>query len=332
MPMIKWRRWEQLAIEQMDPAIKLRVCPCFEVMGSREHNNFIAKFEKSWNAPALVDYSDPEGKLSKERQLEYTVFLIAAATQKLPVTPVLSIETACSATAPFLKHIRNLGSVALRIRPKDLTLTDELISQTSTSIKKISTLNIKVKIILDIGATPKIWSSSDISTFCQQVKKLSALGIVIYFVSGAFPGTIKHLKSGTRTIARRDWALWNAINCECNGLNIGFGDYGVAPPRQPKEEFPLRRLTRTTIRYTREYDWLIISTNGRTIANSVELSKTLVDDFRKHFRAGAYSYGDMLIQNRADPYIRSEKKKGGHYHITEAWSHHIALVVREQYS
>jgi hypothetical protein len=75
-------------------------------------------------------------------------------------------------------------------------------------------------------------------------------------------------------------------------------------------------------------DWVA---GWRGIRNSIALSEILVNTYAGDFKGATYSFGDRLIEERADPNLPAKKKRCGHYHITEAWSHHIAYVLKEQY-
>ncbi|WP_241090483.1 beta family protein [Pseudomonas viridiflava] len=124
--------------------------------------------------------------------------------------------------------------------------------------------------------------------------------------------------------------FWYDVNANVPNLGLGFGDYGTLSPEWT-EEILERRSNRIAIRYTRGVDWLILRADGKTTNDSIAISEILVNTYPKDFKGAPYSFGDQILSDRADPTVPVKKKRCGHYHITEGWSHHIAYVLKEQY-
>ncbi|WP_206862777.1 beta family protein, partial [Enterobacter chengduensis] len=111
---------------------------------------------------------------------------------------------------------------------------------------------------------------------------------------------------------------------------IGYADYGILAPTWT-EKILTRRGSRVAIKYTRDKDWLVLRAAGNKTNDSISLSVILTTIHKADFKGHGYSYGDDLIDDRANTNIPLKNKKCGHYQFTEAWSHHMAFVVKEQY-
>ncbi|MNY22216.1 hypothetical protein D3C86_1558120 [compost metagenome] len=152
----------------------------------------------------------------------------------------------------------------------------------------------------------------------------------MHLISGAYPASLASVKTGSANFKRSDWAFWNDVNAIVPDLTIGFGDYGTLSPEWTEETLELRS-NRIAIRYTRDSNWLILRADGKTTSDSIAISEILVNNYSSDFKGATYSFGDLIRSERADPNFPIKKKRCGHYHITESWSHHIAYVIKEQY-
>ncbi|MBU3057228.1 MULTISPECIES: hypothetical protein [Pseudomonas] len=331
IPIIKWQSWEQRALEQVETALRPRVRPCIEVRTSKQHLNLMNKLQKVWQQEVLVDYANPSGQLTHTRQTELLDFLQHAVQQKLLVSPVVGPSYLATLGARFTKLAASLPFVTIRLRLSALSVPADKLQLAQGAFAWLKAAGIKSTLIVDLGVSPKDWQPSEVSSFSQDLRSLAAIGYEsIHVISGAYPASLASVKTGAATFKRTDWLFWKDLNANVPELAVGFGDYGTLSPEWT-EQILERRSNRIALRYTRDDNWLILRAGGKTSSDSIAISEILVNTYPKDFKGAGYSFGDLLLSERADPNIPVKKKRCGHYHITEAWSHHIAYVLKEQY-
>jgi hypothetical protein len=331
MPIIKWQQWEQKALANLGH-IKSEILPCIEVRDSSQHANLLTNFAKVWSTQALIDYANPSGVLTGQRRVELSTFLRKAHQESYPVIPVvnpLDIETLQVPT--FMSLIQKFGEVAFRVRLDRYDMSDEDYLNIHDAQQTLKEANCDSILLVDLGVTPNSWSKDNILMLLGTIRRLKLLSFkTLHFASGAFPESLASVKTGHATFARNDWMLWKALNVAEPSLRLGYSDYGVLSPNWT-EEVLIRMSQKVAIRYATENEWLILRADAKTTEESIAISQILVTAHQQSFKGASYSFGDKLIADRADPSIPESLKKCGHYHITEAWSHHISFVVKDQY-
>ncbi|UZE01130.1 beta family protein [Pseudomonas mediterranea] len=330
IPVIKWQKYEQLALKKIDAALLPRVKPCIEARTSDQHTNLVKNLHTIWPHETYVDYSNPSGDLTAQRQAELMGFLKVAAAAKLPVSPVIGPAYLAGLGVPFLQATATFPSVAIRIRLSSFQLNPQVFQLVTGSLATLKAAGRKAELFVDLGVSPKGWAPADVQAFGVTMQLLSGIGYSsVHLISGAFPASLASVKTGSGKFERNDWKFWEAVSASVPALKIGYGDYGTLSPEW-SEQVLERRSNSIAIRYTRDDNWLILRATGKTAPDSVALSQILVNNYPDFKRKG-YSFGDDLLEQRADPNVALKLKKCGHYHITEAWSHHVAYVLKEQY-
>lgn len=331
IPIIKWQSWEQRALEAVDAELRPRLWPCIEIRTSTQHLNLLNKLKTVWPQEVLVDYANPSGQLTHTRQAELLDFLQHAVQQKIPASPVLGPAYLATMGSKFVSLAAALPYVAIRLRLSALTVPHDKLQLAQGAYAWLKAAGIKATLIVDLGVSPKDWQPAQIASFGQDLRSLAAIGYQsLHLISGAYPASLASVKTGTASFQRSDWLFWSEVNANLPDLAVGFGDYGTLSPEWTEKTLELRS-SRIALRYTRDNNWLILRADGKTTSDSIAISEILVNSYPKDFKGSGYSFGDLLLSERADPNFPVKKKRCGHYHITEAWSHHIAYVLKEQY-
>ncbi|EMB4856974.1 MULTISPECIES: beta family protein [Pseudomonas] len=331
LPIIKWQSWEQKALENVDATLIPRMHPCIEVRASRQHTNLLNRMKDVWPYDAFVDYSNPAGALTPVRQKELMDFARHAVANGLSASPVLGPDHLAAMGPQFLAVAAALPSVAIRLRLNALEVPQQKLQQAQQAFGTLQAAGIPSPLIVDLGVSPKDWSAAEIASFTHGLRQLAGIGYQsMHLVSGAYPASLAAVKTGVANFKRSDWGFWKDVNTHAADLRIGFGDYGTLSPQWTEDILELRA-NRIAIRYTRDDNWLILRAGGKTTQDSIAISQILVNGYPQDFKGAPYSFGDLLLAERADPAHPIKKKRCGHYHITEAWSHHIAYVLQEQY-
>lgn len=327
-PIIKWQQYEQKALSFLKEDVKKLVFPCLEVRDSKQHETLVLNFEETWNAPAMVDYSNPSGKLTDIRISELKDFLALSIKKKYPISAVLNpMDFNALASSSLIKSILKQSNVVFRLRLPNYFPDEEHVEACRHALTLFPEK--KHHIIFDLCNAPEIPSNIDCTLLGTRIRTIIALGFEkAYFISGAFPSTLASVKGGTKDFPRNDLALWKAFKARNPQLKIIYGDYGILSPGWT-EEILKRRGGSVAIRYTCNNSWFILRGTNATKSESRALSVLLINAYAEKFKGAEFSWGDKLIADRADASLPDSAVKAGHYHFAEAWNHHITYVVKE---
>lgn len=329
MPIIKWQKFEQYALLGLDEHFTGTTLPCIEVRKTTQHVDLMQGLAKNWRHAVLIDYADPEGRLSSARMAEFGAFLQYAGARAYPVTPVVDSRDMTELSDVLQQALKSFPVIALRVRVPSIGEAVSVLEQAKKSLELARGLSDSVRLIVDLGVTPHEWTSRDAKQLSEILRELQQEGPQsLHLASGAFPISLAQVQVGE--FARRDWKLWKEIQDGAPDLVIGYSDYGVISPEW-SEEALTKRSGWVAIRYTRLDDWLVLRADGNSKKHSEDLSILMVNVYQDSFKGARYSTGDHMIAVRADKYAPARQKKNGTYHVTEGWIHHVAVVVTEQY-
>ncbi|MEC3888092.1 beta family protein [Xanthomonas campestris] len=327
VPIIKWQKYEQRALLELTAAVAPRALPCVEVRDSKQHESMLACFSKVWKYPALVDYANPEGMLTKTRLKELNQFLKLVDGSGKLATPVLNPTTAAH---DFAAISTNLGDrrIALRLRV-DLPAMAMGVLTVKNALAAPGLPDRCDRLLVDLGRTP-VTQPADLAALAAALQTFKDLGFAhLHLSSGCFPASLSHI-NGIGEVERRDWKLWHHVQALAPLALVGYSDYGPLNPDWT-EEILQRRGSRVTIRYALDDKWRIVRGSRATKQESVAISYLFVTMYPHEYQGAAFSFGDKLIADRVDPTIPLNKKSSGHLHITEYWTHHISYVLTKQY-
>lgn len=333
MPIIKWQTWERLALLKMDADVLEHVRPCIEVRDSEQHARLLAELSTVWPRPALVDYADPCGQLTAARRAELLHFLQDPAGENPRFVPVLNpLDRSIQADAAMRRTVFSRPSVAYRWRT---VLDKHMAAQVPALLAAVTALPATDQgsmLIVDLGVTPATWTTSELEALKATLDACAAQRFTaVYLASGAFPESL----SAVQTLAkfdRHDWLLWSALAASAPGLTIGYGDYGTLSPLW--KETILKQgggQTRSNIRYATTNHWLVLRGASGKREECIAISELMTTVYSASFEGRDFSYGDLLIADRANAALPKKDRHCGHYRITEAWNHHMTYVVRKQY-
>ncbi len=328
VPIIKWQTWEQRALKELIPPVTSRTLPCIEARLPAQHASMLTSFANVWNQEALVDYSDPQGKLTATRINELIQFLTLVTGSGQLASPVLNPATA-AADFPLIDPHLGQRKVTLRLRLSSIedVVYGMAIVQAAMAVPGLTAKT--DRLIVDLGQTPT-YNATDKATLAGMLTTLKGLGFAhIHLASGAFPVSLAHI-NGTGAVERKDWELWTSVEALAPATLIGFSDYGPLNPNWSEATLK-RRGSRVIIRYALDDKWRIVRGQYSTKAESIAISKLFLNNYPTEFQGKPFSFGDGLIADRVDPTVPIKDKTGGHLHITEFWTHHISYVLKKQY-
>lgn len=331
IPVIKWQKAEQKALSAVGEELIEHVWPCIEVRGITYHEQLMSEVYHYWKGTALVDYADPSGRLVGRRMSEFESFLTVAGDKNYPIIPVIDSRDALELTEKMQQLLSTFESVVVRLRVEGLALEQEHLNQAEDACGVLSGLKISPRLMVDLGECPASWAPVAMRSFAGALGKLKAFGfLTVHLTSGAYPESLVDVATKAE-YDRNDWQLWKELNAAAPELGLGYSDYGILSPKWT-EEILKKIAKKVAIRYTRAKDWLILKAAGKRKQDSINLSVILVNTYAEDFKGEKFSLGDRQIAIRADDGVPDRNKKSGaSSHLTEAWIHHIAYVVKEQY-
>lgn len=332
IPIIKWQKWEQKALQHLDAQLAQKTLPCIEARTHQQQFNLAEKLLSVWPRPSIVDFADPGGYLTGGRANNFTTFLQEARTKGVAVIPALNPEDNIAiASASLMQAMVACGEILFRVRLPLFCVPDSTLQACQRIATRLSGQGARIRLLIDFQETPPDWGPNNLEDLAHSVQKfLTQSYTQVHFASGAFPASLESVKTGAGVFTRHDWRLWCEIQHALTGQPIGFSDYGVLSPTWSEKTLELRSKS-TNLKYTAQDHWLVLRTAGKTKDELIALSTLLVNIYPHLFKGAGYSYGDKLIADRANTTVPLKLKRCGHYNITDAWNHHIAFVVQEHY-
>lgn len=331
VPIIKWQKWEQRALRELQQPVIEQILPCLEIRDSSQHRSLLKSLGVVWPRRVMVDYANPDGILTSPRTKELREFCGLHPNAATNVIPVINPGDVAALGKPKLMALlHGHRQVAYRLRVGQYDSLDYAITTLENLMKDMPTPEDGALLIIDLGVTPATWSDAGVKALGTAVTRCTGLGFVsIHLASGSFPESLASI-TGAGVVDRRDWKLWSALSKAIPNVNLGFSDYGILWPRW-SEAVLTRRGGKATIRYACQDEWFILKGSSLQKAESIAISLLMTTVHAARFLGRAFSFGDRLIADRVDPAIPYKKKLCGHAHIAEGWTHHITFVVMKQY-
>lgn len=349
MPILKWKRAEQGALQGLTEEDKKYITPLIQFVMPKQApheqlEDVIKKFEgqlltipkkifEIWgNGPVFVDFS-----------LLFTIPLkikslntILKAGQKLGATftPVLYLNDDLAIKKAAYSHAKENGSgICLRLICSDLDssgLNQEIAKILSSSGLTEKDLDLLVDIKEVDNNEEKYGKYLNLS---QKIPHLQEWR-TFTFAAGAFPQDLSNYKIDEENLVpRAEWNNWMAHIDEGNlKRKPAFADYTIQHPiyREASQFFH----PTTSIKYTLDNEWLILKGQKHKFGMYLANADLLVNDGRYYY-GDDFSAGDRYIKEKADhlqTYMKNNASGGTG--STETWlkagiNHHLVLVAHQ---
>lgn len=258
VPILKWKRGERTAIQQLTGEIKDKIRPLFVILPDKEADTFIAEVIKVWgrDRPFYMDFHPN----FLEDDLAINDFLKSLFEEmegsKIQFIPVLSSVRDNNYIQIIKDNISLVtNGIALRVYADDL----DTFKKTVESLANTTEIeNDCIDVIIDLAhlTFPDGVLKALQGIVNRLIAEVKPLGFRSITVSGwSFPETLSGFtKNQITPLLRREWILWKEINK--NHPEVVFGDYGVD---DPYDVIPDQRVTIIpTIRYTQGDFWQIV--------------------------------------------------------------------------
>lgn len=344
VPILKWKRGEQYALEKLPADIKKRVLPLLEIVPVpydyaneveaktiAEHLEPIANnIQKSWglDAPVLIDlYMIEEYEKVDDIGTHPFQFIADNLTAKgcsfIPVTGINRAES-------YQEAVKILTTNGVCIRITDEDLIGDFNSGIEALLTRFSLGPQQVDLLVDfryVSPSDEARSILSASMILKLLPKAKAWRRLVFSCS-AFPENLSNISS-TNRIRRIEWHLWKKLYDSRNSLEFFpiYSDYGISHPYFA--DYDPRVMTMSAnIRYTSKNDFLIFK--GKSIKkHGWGQIRALAQELVSHpeYAGKDYSWGDNYIYNCAtNPNCTTGN--------AETWrrvgtNHHITFVVNQ---
>lgn len=337
VPILKWKRAEQSALQALEDKEKNVITPLIEVVmptvslyrnvGKKEERKRIAKTQEEISAEILQKFKEKRVKEIPDEILQswgtrpifldFTLLyngvqlktdslnqIVAAGTDKgLKVIPVFNLNDDQKIKETISENYKKYNQgICLRITPSDLTDTKTLNKKIETLLKDFNLSRKNIDLLIDIKEIKE--NGGQYIQFMnagQRIDNLSEWRNFI-FASGAFPENLSECKLDEPTsLPRLDWQNWSRhIKEKKLPRSPIFADYTI---RNPIFNEALQYFTPTpSIKYTLDNDWLILKGKMSHHEHYLANAKLLVEDMTGTFRGEKFSWGDKNIADKARYY------------------------------
>lgn len=324
VPILKWKRGERAAVENLHPSVKDCMRPMFRLLEEEDPADFIKDLLKIWgaNRTFYLDFadeynSDPIDFLSS--------LFTETAHQDIALIPTVNPKS----SAEFIQFISDhkqgfQDGFALMIR----TPTTKKIQDMILILQNIFALDIKkFDLILDWWDLCSVdndkidyFSKSTISLLESIEPKLFRSVIL---TGWSFPETIQTEPNKIGRLVRKEFVLWKKVRY--SKKYVLFGDHGIDDPFFPVFK-PVMRLV-PTIRYTKDDYWYLVRGSYdreaprdflqfRSLAKKLTTSTSL-------YMGPQFSWGDEMIEK-----VANGKAGTGNFETWVKYSlnHHLTYV------
>jgi len=349
VPIVRWKRGEQKALELMDPSVKAGMTPLIEIppitwdfekelpkITIDEHLSGVGqKVNKAWgrNAPIFVDayqvcIEDDERMQSGQHPLEYIIDdLYSEGLTAIPVTGISRGANYQDAVKNVIQKYNN--GYCLRLDDDDLDNLDPFINWSKSFFGQgLNTIDL----LIDFKYIDPKYESRMLRLVSGSVATIPNLTEWRTFTicGTSFPKDLSKIPTGTvGAIRRSEWHIYKKIMQTSLLRYPAFGDYIISNPEYIEVNPRLMQMA-AGIRYSTKDEFLVF--RGYSIRNpkyngwgqALELTKQIVR--HKDYSGRYYSYGDEYIYNCSIGEVSTGSP--------EVWrrvgtNHHLTLVVNE---
>lgn len=334
MPILRWKRGEQQALQLLTTPDKLATRPLLEVMSEAledddtdaSYDKLVKQLNKAWGSqsPVCLELGAFDAVVIAE------IFDRARAADILavPVTGVCRDAAHYAAVAAVARTDRR--GVLLRVTPDEIAEV-AFAQDMDTALTALRLKPSDVDVLVDAGfthVTPQMNVTSQ--TFLAVGLVSNVLGLKpwrsVTYAASAFPDSLASI-TGSGTLPRAEWTIWKNVAARLGAQgNIIFGDYAVAHPIYS----PVSYAGAANIRYTLEDVWLIL--RGRKVTGPqyggfgqyVTLAQALVTS--PNYSGPTFSWGDEYISECAAGTVSTGNMTTWR---AVATNHHITFVLRQ---
>lgn len=349
VPVLKWKRGERTALENLNPSLKEHLTPLIEIqpvpfdhqneMFSKSLDEHLIKVGEevkiAWNNKKSVfvdidtlyhneDFSD-ETLESGEHPLEFVIKAIEEnETSVIPVTGIYRTDAFHSA----VKDVYNIykRGVCIRLEESDLSDLNKLQQDLDSLMAYLSIEAANVDIILDYKQILPPKKDEHTNNLILTLARFPQLKMwrTLTLISTAYPKTLQQIPTSSNgSLPRTEWSIYNTLRDLELPRIPSFGDYTITNPDFVNIN-PRFLTIAAGVRYTTQSEFLIF--RGRSVKNNgfkqmVQICKDVVA--HPGYYGPDFSQGDKNIFDcsNEDTTTGSAEKW-----VTAGINHHLTVV------
>ncbi len=344
VPVLKWKRGEQKALEFLSQDLKPNITPLIEIVDvpydyvedrpAKTIDEHLLRFgeqlENSWGIPNPV-FVDP-GLLDPEITLEdgsqpVRYLYEQANNHHINIIPVTGLNRSEKYQAEIGEIIKSIKTVCLRVEDDDLL---EIETKINDFLDRLGTSPDQAHLILDFKYVDPIDEGKHIISLKSIIKTMPYLHDWRTFTlcCTSFPESLSSIYAGeANVIHRSERSIWNKMHELSNTIERipTFGDYCIANPYMVDIDPRMMQMS-ANIRYTVDNGFLILK--GRSIKKSGwEQLFTLAENLVKsHYYSGReFSWGDQFIYDCAN---KNEGPGNAEIWRRVGTNHHLNYIIK----
>ncbi len=349
VPILKWKRAEQAALQALGDQEKKLLTPLIELVMptvpffkkidkensvkkslDKRSAEIVRKFKEKrikeipdeilqcWGTgPIFVDftllYDGDQLKIDSLNEI-----ISAGITKNLKIIPVLNLNDDANLKKSFISVVeKSNNGLCLRITQSDLSDVEALNKKFEAFLKDFKLNKNIIDLLIDLKEIRELGGKYMQSiNSAQKIINLSDWRNFI-FASGAFPENLSECKLDEPTsLPRFDWQNWcDSIKSNKLTRTPVFADYAI---RNPIFNEATQYYSSTpSIKYTLENDWLVLKGKMNQSEHYLVNAKLLVEDMTSTFCGESHCWGDKKIAEKAKYYhqyvneVKSGKLKKG---------------------
>jgi len=349
VPVLKWKRGERNALENLDSSLKEFMTPLIEIQPITfdfekeefkktldEHLSSLGnEIKKSWgvNAPIFIDldtlylnesFTD-EFVEGGEHAVDFAVNVIE--NEDIAVIPVTGIRRSeeFQNAVNRMSGVYNRG-VCIRLEESDLSDLDTLAEQLYDLIHSLELRPENIDIILDYKQILSQKKEEHIKELIITIARFPELQNWRTFtlLSTAYPKTLKEIPTNSEgTLPRTEWSVYKELRNLELARTPSFGDYNITSPYFVNVDPRVLTLA-AGVRYTAEDNFLIfrgvvIKKNGFT--QMIQIAKNILSN--SSFYGPDFSSGDSYIYKCANQIVGTGNAETW---VTVGINHHLTVV------
>lgn len=301
VPIVKWKQFEQLGVEDLDASVKAKITPLIEVVeiganlttGKRNRTpdrhvvSAVKALVKSWGTKDrfMLDCRLAATEVLANGSALPDATYHQAASNSLRFVPVIRLDASSPEKAAAKRHLNN--GVCIRIATLNAFEPDRLPSLLEATLDAFSIAPKDVDIVIDLGSVCSWMPSLITDTSIHVLNALPNLTSyrTVALVASNFPSPLPGKTNSTSVIPRTEWTAWRGLFRKFQGTSPpisrmpSFGDYGVQHPAGV-EGIDYRVIDPpAAVRYTVTDNWFIakkLSVRKHGGAQFRQLAKDLV--------------------------------------------------------
>lgn len=349
VPILKWKRGERTALEQLEPAYKTKMTPLIEVQpvpfnhalgvfskSIDEHLEKIGKTVKAaWNQekPVFVDVfslynnEDFEDDTLQTGQHPIEFVIDDIETNGIPAIPVTGIYR----HDPFHSSIKSIikkynRGVCLRLEESDFSDIPSLKQSIDDLLNYLVIEKDLVDIVLDYKQIIPQQQQQHINNVALTLVQLPYLQEwrTLTLASTAYPKNLGQISTNSNgTLPRTEWNVYQSLRGYGLARQPAFGDYNISHPDFVNLDPRVINMA-AGIKYTAGNEFLIF--RGKGIKNNgfsqmVQICQSVIN--HKRYKGNNFSFGDQYIYDCAHQTVTTGNPEKW---VIVGVNHHLSVV------